>query len=156
MYGSEHFGKSPRLDPTKDEGRAKEVRSGQERSAIADALGVCKFYAYGLSLTRDMVPLVNAATGFDYSQEEFLQIGERINNLTRIFNVREGFGAGDDALPARCRTPLAEGRRAGMPLELGAMLAEYYRECGWDQNGVPTEEKIRSLGLEMVPRRNGA
>jgi aldehyde:ferredoxin oxidoreductase len=156
MYGSEHFGKSPRLDPTKDEGRAKEVRSGQERSAIADALGVCKFYAYGLSLTRDMVPLVNAATGFDYSHEEFLQIGERINNLTRIFNVREGFGAGDDALPARCRTPLAEGRRAGMPLELGAMLAEYYRECGWDDKGVPTVERLRALGLESLASRNGA
>ncbi len=155
MYGSEHFGKSPRLDPTKEEGRAREVRSGQERSAIADSLGICKFHAYGLSLTKDMVPLVNAATGLDYSQDEFLLVGERINNLTRMFNAREGFGAGDDTLPARCRTPLAEGRRAGMPLELGSMLADYYRDCGWDRTGVPTVEKLRSLGLDIERRGNG-
>jgi aldehyde:ferredoxin oxidoreductase len=156
MYGSEHFGKSPRLDPTKDEGRAKEVRSAQERSAIADALGICKFYAYGLSLTKDVIPIVNAATGFGYSEEEFLQIGERINNLTRMFNVREGFDRRDDALPARCRTPLAEGKRAGMPMELEAMLDEYYRECGWDDKGVPGEERLRSLGLDGKQRRTGA
>ena len=156
MYGSEHFGRSPRLDPTNEEGRAKEVKTGQERSAIADGLGVCKFYAYGLSLTRDMIPLVNVATGFDYSSEEFLLIGERINNLTRLFNVREGFGAADDSLPKRCRTPLKEGKRAGMPLELSGMLSEYYRECGWDEKGVPTDEKLRSLGLDRVQPGKGA
>ena len=156
IYGSEHFGRSPRLDPTTDEGRAGEVRSGQERSALADALGVCKFYAYGLSLTKDMVPLVNAATGLGYAQEEFLQIGERINNLTRLFNVREGFNATDDTLPARCRTPPAEGRRAGRPLDLSQMLADYYRECGWDERGVPAPDRLRKLGLAGLPGRNGA
>jgi len=156
MYSSEHFGKSPRLDPIVYEGRGKEVKSAQERSAMNDSLGVCKFYVYGFSLTKDMIPLVNAATGFDYSPEEFLQIGERINNLTRLFNVREGFDAKDDALPERCRTPLAEGRRAGMPMDIRGMLAEYYRECGWDLEGVPTEERLRSLGLDGARRRTGA
>ena len=150
MYGSEHFGKSPRLDPTDEKGRAHEVRTGQERSACADALGVCKFYAYGLSLTKDMVPLVNAATGLALTQEELLTAGERINNLTRMFNVREGFDSKDDALPGRCLTPLHEGRRAGMPLEIGAMLAEYYQDCGWDQRGVPTTGKLKSLDIEFA------
>lgn len=155
MYGSEHFGKSPRLDPTLEEGRGREVKTAQERSALADALGVCKFQAYGLSLTRDLVPLLNAATGLDYSHDEFLRIGERINNLTRMFNAREGFRADDDALPARCRTPLAEGRRAGRPLELDAMLADYYRECGWGDDGVPTAGKLEALGLAFAAGGQG-
>jgi len=153
MYGNEHFGRSPRLDPLAQEGRAREVKSGQERSALADALGVCKFYAYGLSLTRDMVPILNAATGLDYSPEEFLRVGERINNLTRMFNAREGFSAVDDALPPRCSEPLPEGRRAGVKLELSGMLAEYYRECGWDKDGVPTDAKLEELGLGFAARR---
>ena len=150
MYGSEHFGKSPRLDPAVYDGKAKEVRSGQERNALADALGICKFYAYGLSLTKDILPLINAATGFDYQQGDFLQVGERINNLTRMFNVREGFDRDDDRLPPRCLEPLRTGKRAGMPMELDRMLPEYYRECGWDPNGAPTAEKLRSLGLDFA------
>lgn len=155
MYGSEHFGKSPRLDPTVYDGKAKEVKSGQERNALADALGICKFYAYGLSLTRDILPLVNAVTGLDYSQEQFLQVGERINNLTRMFNLREGFGVDDDRLPPRCLEPLRMGKRAGMPMELERMLPEYYRECGWGPNGAPTPEKLRSLGLGFAIAEKG-
>jgi aldehyde:ferredoxin oxidoreductase len=156
MYGSEHFGKSPRLDPTIYDGKAREVKSGQERNALTDALGICKFYAYGLSLTKDMLPLINAATGFGYSQDEFLLVGERINNLTRMFNVREGFDARHDRLPQRCMEPLHFGRRAGMSMDAGRMLPEYYRECGWDDDGVPTEEKLLSLGLDLtMPRKDG-
>jgi len=150
MYASEHFGNPPRLDATTTEGRGKEVKSGQERSAIADALGICKFYAYGLSLVKDVIPLVVAATGFDYSVEEFLLVGERINNLTRAFNCREGFDIKDDSLPGRVKVPLKDGKRAGMPMDIESMRAEYYRECGWDARGVPTEEKLRNLGLDFA------
>jgi len=150
LYGSEHFGKSPRLDPAIYNGKAGEVKTGQERSALTDSLGVCKFYAYGLSLTKDILPLLNAATGLDISQEDFLAVGERINNLTRMFNVREGFDGGADRLPQRCRDPLPYGKRAGAPMDIGGMLFEYYRECGWDARGVPTAARLRSLGLDFA------
>jgi aldehyde:ferredoxin oxidoreductase len=150
MYASEHFGNPPRLDAASTEGRAKEVKLGQERSAIADALGICKFHAYGLSLVKDVIPLVVAATGFDYSQEEFLLIGERINNLTRAFNCREGFNVKDDALPSRAGEPPKEGKRAGLTMDIGSMLADYYRECGWDERGVPGAQRLKALGLDFA------
>lgn len=156
LYGTENFGKSPRLDPAAYDGKAKEVKTGQERSALNDSVGICKFYVYGLNMMKDLLPLVNAATGFDYSSEEFLAVGERINNLTRMFNVREGFDGSTDRLPQRCREPLPSGKRAGMPMDVDRMLPEYYRECGWDERGVPTIEKLRSLGLDFaIPGGDG-
>ena len=154
LYGSEHFGKLPRLDPASCDGRAREVKTGQERSAIADSLGICKFYAYGLSLVKDVLPILNAATGLGYSQEEFLKTGERQNNLTRLFNLREGFGPADDRLPERGCGSFPDGRRANLPVELERMLPEYYRECGWGADGVPTDELLLALGLDFaLPRK---
>ncbi|MEM2869486.1 MAG: aldehyde ferredoxin oxidoreductase family protein [Thermoplasmata archaeon] len=150
MYGSEHFGKSPRLDALTYEGKAAEVKSGQERCAVVDSIGLCLFHMMALSLTKDILPLLNAATGFNYSEQELLKVGERINNLTRAFNCREGFDVKDDALPPRCREPLRDGKRAGLPMELERMLPEYYRLCGWDERGVPTPEKLGELGLEFA------
>ena len=154
LYGSEHFGRSPRLDPASHDGKAAEVKAGQEKSAITDSLGICKFQAYGLGLARDILPLLNAATGLELSHEEFMGIGERVNNLTRMFNAREGADGGADRLPPRCLEPLSSGKRAGMPMDIGGMLAEYYRVCGWDGNGVPTREKLESLslGFAVAPR----
>jgi len=150
LYGSEHFGNSPRLDPGRYEGKAAEVRTGQERAALTDSLGICKFYVYGLSLTKDILPLLNAATGMNLAQDEYLRIGERINNLTRMFNIREGVDGGADRLPERCLEPLPSGKRAGVPMDIGRMLPEYYHECGWDERGVPTAEKLLSLTLDFA------
>ncbi|MGQ9583731.1 MAG: aldehyde ferredoxin oxidoreductase family protein [Thermoplasmatota archaeon] len=150
LYGREHFGKMPRLDPTTYAGKAAEVKSGQERCAVVNSIGLCLFHLMGLSLTKDVLGLLNAATGFGYSENELLRVGERINNLARAFNRREGFGPAEDALPARGREPPTKGRRAGLPMELERMLPEYYTLCGWDADGAPTAEKLRELGLEFA------
>ncbi|MGB9698435.1 MAG: aldehyde ferredoxin oxidoreductase C-terminal domain-containing protein [Thermodesulfobacteriota bacterium] len=92
---------------------------------------------------------LNAATGAEYSMEELLKSGERIFNAERIFLVKAGFRKQDDSLPARLtKEPLPQGPTRGKVVHLDEMLAEYYKERGWDEEGVPTLTKLRELGLD--------
>lgn len=117
-----------------------------------DCLGGCKFM--GVLLTVDeMVELVNAATGWDLTEEEFRRCGERLQNMVRLFNAREGLRREHDTLPERLmQDPLPDGPAQGMVLEhtaLEAMKDAYYIARGWDlTTGLPTPDKLRELGLE--------
>ena len=86
---------------------------------------------------------------------EIFKVGERINNLARAFNVREGFTRSDDTLPERLMTePLQSGASKGHIIskeDLKQMLDEYYTARGWDlTTGIPTREKLSELGLGYV------
>ncbi|MBW8382912.1 MAG: aldehyde ferredoxin oxidoreductase C-terminal domain-containing protein [Youngiibacter sp.] len=94
---------------------------------------------------------LTGATGIEFTKEDVWALGERLNNLTRMFNVREGFSRKDDTLPERfMKEELKDGLSKGELIteaDLNAMLDEYYEARGWDENGIPTEEKLRELGL---------
>lgn len=123
------------LDMTTREGKAQSVINLQNLHASIDSLELCKFTAR--SLTEDhYARLLSAATGIDFSGEDVLRAGERIFNLERIFNVREGFTRADDRLSERIRWE-----------DTDDVLDEYYTLRGWDNEGVPTEEKRNELGL---------
>jgi aldehyde:ferredoxin oxidoreductase len=92
--------------------------------------------------------MLNAVTGIGFTHETMLQAGERIWNMERMFNLKAGFTKEDDNLPKRLtEDPAPLGPPKGHVVELSKMLPEYYRLRGWDENGVPTEEKKRELGL---------
>jgi aldehyde:ferredoxin oxidoreductase len=88
--------------------------------------------------------------------EDVERIGERIWNLERAFNVREGVQRSQDVLPYRVmHEPVLEGMHKGMycpPEELNAMLDTYYALRGWTSEGIPTREKLAALGLVSVVR----
>ena len=91
--------------------------------------------------------------GRQFSAEDLEKAGERIWNLTRLYNLRAGFTGEDDSLPPRFLTqPLAEGGSAGRVVRLDEMLAEYYRFRGWNQEGIPTAKKLAALGLEELAK----
>ncbi|MFO7991143.1 MAG: aldehyde ferredoxin oxidoreductase C-terminal domain-containing protein, partial [Thermoplasmata archaeon] len=97
--------------------------------------------------------LFNTATGFELTEEEYLKAGERTWNLSRMFNVREGVSREDDSLPQRVYEPLPDGPTKGNAFTedmFDQMLDEYYELRGWDENGIPTEEKLRELGLDFT------
>ncbi len=73
-------------------------------------------------------------------------------NLARAFGARDGFGRKEDTLPARFLTePLKSGLAKGHVVTgLDEMISRYYALCGWDENGVPTPDKLRSLDLGFV------
>jgi len=105
---------------------------------------------YNLEIFRD---LFHATTGIALTSSELLRAGERIWNLQRLFNVREGATPEDDMPPPRMlNEPLTVGERQYPPLketEVRALLNAYYDESGWDrETGRPTAETLRYLGLE--------
>jgi aldehyde:ferredoxin oxidoreductase len=119
------------------------------------ALGVCFFCVAprGLLPVRMVVDAVRAATGWETSLYELMKAGERANVLARLFNLREGLGAGEDRLPARFfqASGGVPGGQAGHPGISPATLAEairtYYGVRGWDEEGRPTAGKLYELGL---------
>jgi aldehyde:ferredoxin oxidoreductase len=129
------------------------VRS-QHFTAVDDSLVLCRFTSergFGLFVEEPYARMVRAVTGWDMGVEELERVGERVINLERLFNVREGVRRKDDVLPWRVmHEPIPDGPSAGMycpPAELSAMLDRYYALRGWDTDGVPTKERLASLGL---------
>ncbi len=132
------------------------IRS-QHFTAVDDSLVMCRFTSergFGLFVNETYAGLVSAVTGWEMDAAELERVGERIVNLERLFNVREGVRRAQDVLPWRVmHEPIPEGPSAGMycpPAELAAMLDEYYALRGWDAEGVPTPERLRTLGLDTL------
>lgn len=147
MIGLEILGIPRRIDRFSTVNKAGLVISQQNLYAGMDTLVACRFTGYGLD--EDYYSrMLTAATGITYTGEDLMTVGERIWNLERLFNVREGFGRKDDTLPDRLlKEPLTVGPTRGQVVELEPMLDEYYRFRGWDQEGRPTERTLERLGL---------
>jgi aldehyde:ferredoxin oxidoreductase len=147
------------IDRLAIEGKGKLTMWNQDIQAVTcDCAPMCKFLldmavpAIALQNTAD---LMEAITGLSLTAEDVMRVGERLTNLAKAFNVREGFTRDDDTLPERLMTePLKAGASKGQMIsreDLNTMLDEYYRERGWDEKtGIPTREKLVTLGLEYV------
>jgi len=143
------------IDPFTWKDKPPIVKDFQDVFSIIDAAGLCVFFCIRnlMTPTLDIRPvgileLLNAATGVGYDLDELVLAGERIFNAERLFLVRAGFSRKDDTLPPRIlREPLPDGPAKGVVCHLDEMLTEYYRLRGWTQDGIPTDEKLRELGL---------
>ena len=96
--------------------------------------------------------LVSAATGLNVTAADIEKVGERLNNVAKLFNIDEGFTRKDDSFPKRIMT---EAIRAGASkgemisqAALDEMLDEYYDVRGWDREGQPTAAKLKELGIQ--------
>jgi len=131
-------------------GKAKLVKETQEVMAILDSLAVCSTMRFALDI-NDILKLFSAVTGLEIEKDSGMRIGERILNIERLFNIREGFGKRDDTLPKRFLSePMPDGPGKGETVELPQMLDEYYELMGWDKEGKPTAKKLGELGLLSV------
>jgi len=126
----------------------------QNSNAMIDSTGVCLFADYGFG-EMGLQNLLTAVTGIEWSKEEYAKAGERIFNLEKMFNFREGFRREDDILPDRFfEQPLTAGPGEGAVLDRGEftkMLDEYYEKRGWDpKTSKPTKAKLQNLGLSFT------
>ncbi len=137
------------FDTTEITGKAKIVRDTQREVAFMDSSGLCLFPGgCGWSLA-DYRTLVDAACDGDWTDEaHMIEVGERIWNLEKLFNLKAGLDRKDDTLPKRIlEEPADVGTAKGLVCKLDEMLPEYYELCGWDNDGVPKKETLSRLGL---------
>ena len=146
MIGPEILGSPVLVDRDRVDGKAGLVILFQNLSAAMDSLVLCRFTTFAFGI-EDYADLLSAATSLTISGKEFLQIGERIWNLERLFNLREGFTTKDDCLPPRFSTPLPEGGSRNRITHLEEMLPEYYTLRGWDNQGKPEKTRMKQLNL---------
>jgi aldehyde:ferredoxin oxidoreductase len=144
---SEVLGLPEKTDPLVTEGKAGLVKAFQDLTAGVDSSGTCIFTTFALS-GDDIAPMVDASCDGDWSVERFVEVGERIWNMERQYNIAAGFTGADDTLPERLLKDAAKsGPAKGSVNRLDEMLPEYYELRGWDASGVPTTETLGRLGL---------
>jgi len=123
---------------------------GQNFSSVKFSGIWCDFWAVDPDQIGGMLKLV---WNRDYSEADIMQIGERVWNLGRLFNLREGVEP--DVIPRKLYAPesaFAEGPAAGKAIGQAALqdaLQEYYRLRGWDSAGVPAEAKLAEVGVDV-------
>lgn len=143
----EILGAPEAIDPLTEDGKAKWVKAMQDDVSALDSTGMCLFVTFAFTIEQ-LVPLLNATTGFNYTHEDLVTIGERIWNLERLYNNRAGLTRKDDSLPPRLTgEPLPRGAAKGQVVNLEKMLDEWYQLRGWDSQGNPTPQKLTALGL---------
>lgn len=144
--------------PQTYKGKPRAVVQVEYTHALLDSLGICMFTGnwispYGIN-PEELAQFYSLATGIQTSTKEIMQIGERIFNVEKIFNVlHAGFTRKDDFPPERLmEEPVKSGPFKGEVLDKkcwNIMLDEYYDLHGWDrETGWPTKTKLHDLGLD--------
>jgi aldehyde:ferredoxin oxidoreductase len=117
---------------------------------MKDCLHMCHFLPW---TPRELVNITDAVTGWKTSVFELSKIGERAINLTRIFNIREGFTVHDDTLPERAYHPHTSGSLSKTAINREALqkaVQTYYTMMGWNPEGVPRRETLEELGIDWA------
>jgi aldehyde:ferredoxin oxidoreductase len=145
--------RDPNLDRFSFKNKAKMVKDVQDERSAFFSLVLCDFAPIS---EENCVEMWNHASGFNHTVESYLKVGERIWNLVRLFNLREGMDPNDDNLPVRLfKESFKKGRSKDILInedEFKKSLQEYYSLRGWDEIGVPKKEKIIELGLEKYSK----
>ncbi|MFX1483919.1 MAG: aldehyde ferredoxin oxidoreductase family protein [Promethearchaeota archaeon] len=127
----------------------------RDTKILTDSLVICHF-TWRFPLTREQkVQLLNGATGLNYSFEMVSKFGQRVETLIRLFNINAGLTRKDDVLPDKFWEPETIGPSKGMKAfidesDFEKSLDRYYELRGWDENGVPTTETIKEMGLDSL------
>ena len=156
------FGTEEVTDMRSPVGKGRAVWWQENQKAMIDSLGMCSF------IPRQSLFLMNrekqfdflyrlfiAATGSKMDFKEFLRCSERIVQIQRAYNAREGITRQHDTLPKRLLTekaPSEPGKGLVAQLDHEGMLPEYYSFRGCDQRGLPTAQRLQEVGLDDVAR----
>jgi aldehyde:ferredoxin oxidoreductase len=144
---SEIFGIPVKTDPTVSDEKAGLVKAFQDATGAVDSSGLCLFTTFAWTLD-DIAPQIDAACEGDWTAERLAEVGERVWNLERMYNLQAGFTGADDTLPKRLLKDAAKtGPAKGRTSDLAKMLPEYYELRGWTAEGVPSNETLERVAL---------
>ena len=144
-----------------DEERGRITVEGEDYSAVMDSLIWCKFLRKAFDdFYGESAAIYERLTGWETTPDDLKLAGERINNLKKLFNIREGWTREDDNLPPRVlQEKLQTGIVKGIGLtrsDLDMMIGGYYRARGWSEEGLVPESKMDELQLTDVARLHQA
>jgi aldehyde:ferredoxin oxidoreductase len=120
---------------------------------LLNGCGMCILGALTGSLP--VVDYLNAVTGWDLSADDYLKIGERILNLRKAFNVREGVKTDDQNISPRAlgKPPLLKGPLRGVTIDMETLQKKYFEIVGWEYpGGNPIQAKMKQLSIESLFR----
>ena len=138
----------------------------EDAESVYWAMGTCVTWSSGIPQIyslETLAELYTTVTGIEVTAEELKRRGERIWNLGKLLNTREGIDRNDDKLPGLWANAMVEQTKISSPEgclkdyfgrtvtqdDYEAMLDDYYAEHNWDiSKGVPTRSKVIELGLE--------
>jgi aldehyde:ferredoxin oxidoreductase len=122
-------------------------------SQFYNGAGLCLFGVLTGVHRTPVFEWMNAATGWDRTPEDYMELGRRLQTLKQLFNIKHGIEPLSLKASARAvgEPPLKEGPNRGRSLDLEKMMKDYWQEIGWDrETGKPTAETIDALGLTIV------
>jgi aldehyde:ferredoxin oxidoreductase len=158
---AELFGTKQAVNPLSFEGKGPLIKYNEDQVTTFDAMGICKFWWWWSSAWDNLMERIRvsaeayvALTGLDADADWWLQTGERIYNVERAFNCRQGIRRRDDVrIPKKYQEPMKDGPKAGRALTMevaNQLMDGYYAARGWDDEGIPARAKLEELGLEDV------
>ena len=86
-------------------------------------------------------------TGMKMNIGKFIRAGERSYNVERAVNARFGVSSDYDKLPKRLTDVPQDPNDPKTKVPLEKMKKTYYQARGWQKNGLPSEKKLRKLGI---------
>ena len=121
---------------------------------LVDGAGGCYYgQMMGVHMWK-LIEYLNAAEGWDHDGDHYMQIGERIQTLRQLFNVKQGVDPASFKLPKRMlgEPPLSSGPLKGVTLvKHREQVSAHWRAFGWDgATGVPLPETVERLGINTV------
>jgi len=145
----------PKFDLKSFAGRGEARRIGSNFHQAVVCTGTCLFVYWAFPNIDPIAEFMGAVTGWDVTNEELLETGERISNLRQAFNIREGLNPLKFKIPDRVlgRPPKKEGPVAGITIDEDTMIREYLTAMDWDlKTAKPSKKKLQELGLEDVAK----
>ena len=137
---------------TLDRSRGPVVTEGENLYAVIDSMIICKFTRGIYKDDDEIARVIRLVTGFDISDEEMIEIGERIHNMAKLFNVRFGASRADDYPPPRAfEEKMYDDVSDGAVIEIeryDEALSGYYESRRWSEDGIPTKALLEDLGLD--------
>jgi len=156
MYDIDFQFKKDRLRADKKYGKL--AKEKEDLWSIFDSLIICKFIRKIISDFVTLSEYYTAITGFEMTPKNLRKAGERIYTLEKLFNIREGWTKRDDYPPPRIMLdPISTGVSKGSFLrkeDFELMLNAYYEERGWNQEGIPSKQKLENLKLSPVNKES--
>jgi aldehyde:ferredoxin oxidoreductase len=134
---------------------ASSLKDAEDLAAAGDSVGICpRSGPYFRDFPAEAAKLYTLATGMPMNPAELRQAGERVNNLKKAFNIREGWQRADDWLPPRLfRDAISTSNTPGTVVsekDLKTAIDDYYRQRGWTADGLITAEKLKALGMDDI------